>query len=126
MKELLDTHTLLWALFTEQNFSDRAGEVLDDPSHRTLVSIASAWGIAIKQGLGKLPYLGNLHRLIDEGDTEYLAITSEHCRVYSQLPHDGAHRDHFDQTLVVQAIEEDAHLLGRDPALDRYNVRRIW
>jgi antitoxin (DNA-binding transcriptional repressor) of toxin-antitoxin stability system len=51
-----------------KTFRDRAREVLGDPRHRTLVSIASAWGIANRQGMGKLPYLGNLNRLIDEGD----------------------------------------------------------
>ncbi|MDP7548048.1 MAG: type II toxin-antitoxin system VapC family toxin [Alphaproteobacteria bacterium] len=126
MRILLDTHALLWALFAPQNLSERAREVVNDPRHEKLVSVASVWEIAIKQGLGKLPYPGNLHQLIDDSDSEYLTITPEHCHAYSQLPHDGAHRDPFDRMLVVQAIEEDAHLLSRDPALDRYGVRRVW
>ena len=58
---LLDTHALLWALFDPARLPrDVRGQLLD-PSRQVLVSIASAWEIAIKQSIGKLVLPGPLH-----------------------------------------------------------------
>ena len=126
MKILLDTQALLWALFERRKLSEAAREMLEDPNHDKQISIVSAWEIAIKQGLGRLPYPADLRQVIDDCGFEYLALTSEHCHAYGSLPHDGMHRAPFDRMLVVQAMTEDAHLLSRDPALDRYGVKRVW
>lgn len=126
MRVLLDTHTLLWALFMQQNLSGQARGILSDPGHDRMISIVSAWEIGIKQGLGRLPYPGDLRQVIDDSGLDYLAITPAHCHAYSMLPHEGGHRDPFDRMLVVQAMQEDAILLSRDAVLDVYNVQRIW
>ncbi len=50
---LLDTHTLLWALFKEDFLSMNAKKVILDDND-IFVSIVSLWEIAIKQSIGKL------------------------------------------------------------------------
>lgn len=50
---LLDTHTLLWALFKEDSLSVNAKKVIMDDND-IFVSIVSLWEIAIKQSIGKL------------------------------------------------------------------------
>lgn len=50
---LLDTHTLLWALFKEDFLSVNARKVILDDND-IFVSIVSLWEIAIKQSIGKL------------------------------------------------------------------------
>ena len=55
---LLDTHTLLWALAEPQRLSAHAADLIRDPTNVVLVSAASAWEIATKHRLGKLPGAG--------------------------------------------------------------------
>ncbi len=126
MKVLLDTHALIWALFDENRLSKYGRDLIMNPDLEVLASIVSAWEIAIKQGLGKLAPPGDTALAINESGFEHLPIRLNHCHAYSQLSHDGRHRDPFDRMLVVQAMAEDAHLLSRDSALDRYGVQRIW
>ena len=52
---LLDTHALLWALVEPGKLSPAAVEVIEDPQNTVVVSSASAWEIAIKYQLGRLP-----------------------------------------------------------------------
>ncbi len=126
MRILLDTHTLIWAMLDQRRLTEQGRGLLTDPGQDILISIVSAWEIAIKQGLGRLSPPGDLRQAVYDAGLDYLPITPEHCRAYSLLPHDGGHRDPFDRMLVVQAIHEDAHLLSRDAAFDRYSVSRIW
>jgi PIN domain nuclease of toxin-antitoxin system len=55
MKFLLDTHTLIWAVYDQDFLSTRARQTLESPNHDMIVSAASAWEIATKHRLGKLP-----------------------------------------------------------------------
>jgi PIN domain nuclease of toxin-antitoxin system len=52
---LLDTHALLWWFFDDPKLPETAREVIRDPNNVILVSSASAWEIATKHRLGKLP-----------------------------------------------------------------------
>nr|WP_199245285.1 type II toxin-antitoxin system VapC family toxin [[Phormidium] sp. ETS-05] len=52
---LLDTHILLWWLFNDPKLSPECREIIGDPNHCILVSSASAWEIATKYRIGKLP-----------------------------------------------------------------------
>jgi PIN domain nuclease of toxin-antitoxin system len=52
---LLDTHTLLWWFFNDTRLSARALAAIANSDNEVLVSAASAWEIATKVKLGKLP-----------------------------------------------------------------------
>ena len=126
MRLLLDTHGLLWALFTPERLPQDVYSLLLDPTNEVLVSIASAWEIGIKRGLGKLTLPAPLGEGVREAGYRFLTVTPEHCEAYAELPFHADHRDPFDRMLVVQSRLEGCRLLSGDEQLDRYDVRRIW
>jgi PIN domain nuclease of toxin-antitoxin system len=125
---LLDTHALLWWLFDDARLSKVARSIIADPSHRILVSSASAWEISTKHRLGKL---GGVDALVSDlpgwiaraGFTE-LAITVAHAQGAGQwsVPH----RDPFDRMLAAQSAAEAAPLVTSDQALKLFGVPIVW
>ena len=123
---LLDTHTLLWSLFSPERLSIPARKAILDPADEVLVSVASAWEIAIKQSIGKLLVPAPLETAVASSGFRFLGISPAHCRAYAALPLQPNHRDPFDRMLVVQSRELRCRLLSRDDKLDAYGVERIW
>jgi PIN domain nuclease of toxin-antitoxin system len=128
MRVLLDTHALLWAAFRKDLLSTRAQKVIEAPANELLVSAASAWEIATKHRLGKLPLAQILvedfvPRVTAAGYT-LLSISVEHALRAGRLPAD--HKDPFDRMLAAQAIHDDLPLLSNDDRLDVFGVRREW
>ncbi len=54
MRLLLDTHTLLWAYWSDPKLSTTSAQLITDPGNQILTSSASCWEIAIKISIGKL------------------------------------------------------------------------
>jgi PIN domain nuclease of toxin-antitoxin system len=52
---LLDTCTFLWLLTDAPQLSRRARQLFQDPSNEVYLSVVSAWEIAVKHALGRLP-----------------------------------------------------------------------
>lgn len=128
MNFLLDTHALLWFLWDDPLLSATARDVIVEPSHRKLISIASCWEIAIKSGLGKLdlgePSQTFLSRELAINHFELLPISLEHATAVEGLPLH--HRDPFDRMLVAQAQSLHCAIVSADAVLDQYGVGRIW
>ena len=128
MNFLLDTHALLWFLWDDPLLSTTARDVIVEPSHRKLVSIASCWEIAIKTGLGKLdlgePSQAFLSRELAINNFELLPISLEHATAVEGLALH--HRDPFDRMLVAQAQSLHCAIVSVDAVLDQYGVGRIW
>lgn len=128
VRVLLDTHVLLWALMEPAKLSPRARDILKDPAHTVLVSPASAWEIATKHRLGRLPAAESVVR----GYRRHLAalmatevpITSEHALLAGSLA--AEHRDPFDRMLAAQALVEGVPLLTADPAFSALRVETVW
>ena len=55
MRALLDTHAFLWWIADSGRLSGSARDAIADESNEIAVSAASAWEIATKYRLGKLP-----------------------------------------------------------------------
>ncbi len=93
-----------------------------------LVSVVTAWEIAIKLGTGKLKLDRPLEELwshsLAENDFDALDVTSKHVLALVPLPLH--HRDPFDRLLIAQAISEGPHLVSADSAFDSYPLQRIW
>jgi PIN domain nuclease of toxin-antitoxin system len=128
MRVLLDTHALLWAAFRKDLLSERALRLIAAPANEILVSAASAWEIATKYRLGRLPFAQALAedfvpKVTGAGYT-LLSISVEHALRAGRLPAD--HKDPFDRMLAAQAIQEDLLLLSNDEKLDAFGVRREW
>jgi PIN domain nuclease of toxin-antitoxin system len=52
---LIDTHILLWWLFNDSKLSAECQNIIRNPDNRIIVSSVSAWEIATKYRIGKLP-----------------------------------------------------------------------
>jgi PIN domain nuclease of toxin-antitoxin system len=128
LKLLLDTHALLWWLDGDARLSEPARSAIGDASSRIFISAASAWEIATKVRIGKLPGAAEIaeHLSAIIGDQEFdpLPITAEHARQAGLMP--GEHRDPFDRMLIAQAQIESLILVSNEALFDRFGVRRLW
>ena len=128
MRLLIDTHALLWWLNDEPSLSPGARKAMAESSNVILVSAASAWEIAIKVRLGKLPTAEELAAdfegfMLREGFT-ILDITANHAVRAGLLP--GPHKDPFDRMLISQAQAESVPIITNERVFEAYGVRRIW
>lgn len=128
MKALLDTHAFLWWLSGDDQLSTQARSWIEAIEHPIFVSAASAWEIATKVRIGKLPgaqaVVTNFYEyLIQQGLTP-LDITPDHALRAGSLP--GLHRDPFDRMLIAQAQALDMLLISNEDLFDQYGIRRIW
>ena len=119
MRFLLDTHLILWAADRPQRL-EPAMELVRQGER--LLSAASAWELAVKQGRGRLD-LGMsvsefFRRSLFELAARAVDISASHAAAVEHLPH--LHRDPFDRLLVVQAAQLGATLLTADRALAAY------
>jgi PIN domain nuclease of toxin-antitoxin system len=125
---LLDTHTLIWWMTADPHLSRSARILIEQESTISLVSAASAWEIATKVRLGRLPAAANLVQDfaddIGRQRMEILAVSAEHGIRAGLLP--GPHKDPFDRMLIAQAQAENVPIVSNDRALDGYGVRRLW
>jgi PIN domain nuclease of toxin-antitoxin system len=128
VRYLLDTHALLWWLFDDPQLSTKAREVIAEPQNDIVVSAASAWEIATKRRIGKLPEAGDIvQRLpwyIRRARFAELAIAIEHALLAGHLP--GPHRDPFDRMLIAQARLQQMPVLTIDPVFRDYGITVLW
>ena len=128
MKVLLDTHALLWWWTDDAQLSPTARATLGDPSCTIFVSAASAWEIATKHRLGKLPgledALSRFNELVLADGFRHLPVSYLHALKAGSYP--WAHRDPFDRMLVAQSEIESLVLLSCDSALADCGARLLW
>lgn len=128
MKLLLDTCTFLWAIEGGGALSDAARDVLVQPEHDVYLSSVSAWEIAVKHALGKLPLPEAPERYVPAQriarGIEALALDEEAALQLARIPL--LHRDPFDRMLVCQALVHGLTLVTPDPEIARYPVRILW
>jgi PIN domain nuclease of toxin-antitoxin system len=128
MTLLLDTHAILWFWWDDPRLSAIAKSLICDPSNRKLVSLASAWEVAIKVSLRKLDiggnYLGFFPQNMLRTYFEWLPVTDDHLASVACLPFH--HKDPFDRLLVAQASIEGIPIVSTDAHFDAYGIRRLW
>jgi PIN domain nuclease of toxin-antitoxin system len=128
VRVLLDTHVVLWWLLDDPQLSATARALIADPANVILVSSASAWEIATKHRIGRLPEAGEavqrFAELVREARMEPLAIDIEHALRAGTFP--APHRDPFDRMLAAQALIEGVPLVTQDPMLRQFGVNAIW
>lgn len=118
IKYLLDTHILLWWLFDDPKLDSLCRDIIRNPSHQIFVSSASAWEIATKYRIGKLPEAKQIveqySQILDQAQFLELTITSAHALRAGNLPI--AHRDPFDRMIMAQAELEKMPVITYDRA----------
>jgi len=127
MRVLLDTHTLLWWVNADAALTARARNAIKQASE-VLVSAASAWEMAIKANLGRMPtaidLLSDFESSVAKDGFRALSISSLHALRAGFLP--GPHKDPFDRMLIAQAQAENLAIVSNDVVFDHYGVRRVW
>ena len=128
MRLLLDTHAFLWWYEGNSRMSLPARQAVDDDRNEVLVSAASAWEIATKHRLGKLPsadpITSDIAGAIAAQGFEELPVTVAEAARAGALP--GPHRDPFARILIAQALSRNLVLISIETAFDRYGIRRLW
>ncbi|SDX88435.1 PIN domain nuclease, a component of toxin-antitoxin system (PIN domain) [Modestobacter sp. DSM 44400] len=126
---LLDTHALLWMLTEPARLSQSVRELVTTRRTELFASAASAWEIATKRRLGKLPqadllvhgYEQHLARL----GVESLDVTARHSLLAGSL--DWQHRDPFDRMIAAQCMLESLSLATADDAFTTLpGVEVLW
>jgi len=125
---LLDTHVLIWWLLDDRRLSKKASVAIADEGNTTFVSAASAWEIATKYRIGKLPSVSSLvadigGAIASEGFAA-LPVDVRHGQLAGALP--AAHGDPFDRMLMAQALLENLLLVSNETLFDGFGVHRYW
>ncbi len=128
MKVLLDTNVLLWAMLDPRQLTSSARATITSSTTEILVSAASAWEIATKVRIGKLPWAAGFERSftssLEGAGYNLLSITPEIALRAGRLP--GAHRDPFDRIIAAHALAEDIPVISADSQLESFGLRRLW
>jgi PIN domain nuclease of toxin-antitoxin system len=128
VKALLDTHALLWAVLNPELLSRHAADLIAEEANIVIVSAASAWEIATKVRIGKLPHAAGMEKefldVIDDAGYTLLPIEVSDALRAGRLA--GNHGDPFDRMIAAQAIARDIPVLSNDTRLDVFGVSRIW
>lgn len=128
MTVLLDTNVLLYALLLPEALSKDVAEIVAEGNNRILVSAASAWEVATKVRVGKLPVAVALERdfvdRMNEAGYTLIAMDAETALLAGRLA--GEHRDPFDRMIAAHALRQNIPVLSSDAKLDAFGIRRIW
>ena len=122
MNLLLDTHVALWAIADSARLTSHARSLIEAPSARLWVSVASVWEIAIKYSLGRgdVPISGqDALGYFQAAGYRLLAVEAEHAVAVEALAQH--HADPFDRLIVAQALTEPMRLLTHDTRLALYS-----
>jgi len=128
MRLLLDTHALIWWMSGEAGLSRAAEAAIREGGNKVFVSAVSAYEIALKHGMGRLPQAAPLaERFETEVELERFDILPITAREASQAGRMGnAHRDAFDRLLIAQGLLNELTLVSNERLFDSFGVARIW
>ena len=111
----------------EPALSRYARTAIAEAKNTIIVSAASAWEIAIKVRLGKLPaavdLVSDFAARIGHERFELLAISVDHSLRAGLLP--GPHKDPFDRMLIAQAQAQSLPIMSNEEIFEDYGVRRF-
>ena len=128
MHLLLDTHALIWWMSENPLLPESARRLIADKRNTVVVSAVSAWEMATKVRLGRLPAASDITRNFGEYLTqsgfESLPLSAAHGIRAGFLP--GPQRDPFDRMLIAQAQAENLIMVSNDLSFDSYGIRRMW
>ncbi len=128
MNLLFDTHALIWWFAGDARYPLHLRQPILDGRYSVTVSAATAWEIATKFRLGKLPQvaplLANYDGYLASQAFEPMDVTTAHALLAGRLPQ--AHRDPFDRMLIAQALKENLTLVSNEAVFDDFGVARVW
>ena len=133
MNYLIDTHLLLWSLFSPGVISKKVKGILSESEATKFVSVISFWEIAIKFSLGKLDLKDvlpdSLPKIAKDARFEILDLDIETAASFYRLPK-AVNKDPFDRMLAWQVINKDCYLLTKDKDFadykKGYGLKIVW
>jgi PIN domain nuclease of toxin-antitoxin system len=129
LRLLLDTSIFIYLAFDPDSIPAHVRKTIDAAESRVL-SVASAWEIAIKTSIGKLALPLSADEWVRSRASRMLVdvepVRLEHATAIEVLPLH--HRDPFDRLLIAHAVFEDRVLVTQDRRFEAYSVRllRAW
>ena len=128
MKLLVDTCTFLWLAAADPQLTAPARSACRSPENTVYLSALSAWEIAIKHRLGRLPLPETPVRYVSSRREwlrlEPLAFDERSAAHDARLP--PLHADPFDRGLVAQAIVNGLTIVTPDEAISAYPAPVLW
>jgi len=129
MRLLLDTHILLWLIFSPEKVPVHSLAILKNPDHQLYMSSLTCWEISLKYGLGKLTLEGitpnEIPMLAKQMGIEVLPLSTSVLASVHQLVGVEGHKDPFDRALVWSAISEKLTLVSCDQKLSAYQAEGL-
>lgn len=120
-KYLLDTHVIVWLASEPSHIPTGVRAALSD-AEEIFVSAASAYEVAQKVRLGKMPgaegILARWVELLSAMGASEIPLTASHMLQAGSMTWE--HRDPFDRILVAQAQTDGLSLVTKDNTLHRY------
>jgi PIN domain nuclease of toxin-antitoxin system len=125
LKLLLDTHFAAWLFLGEERLSDAERQLVNRADVEIVCSVVSLWELRLKwnsttvRGTPKGPAAPEAVLAFGAGMAwTFLPLLPAHAVARLEVPI--AHKDPFDELLLVQAQVEGLRLLTRDEALLRH------
>ena len=132
MKYLLDTHTLLWVLFKDEELSEKARTAIQNSENEIFVSVVTFWEISLKYGIGKLELENITPEEIPfkakEINIQTIDLTENEASTFFKLPKI-KHKDPFDRLIIWQAINRNITLISKDKAMkgyENFGLKILW
>jgi len=132
MKFLLDTHTLLWSLFSPRKLSRVAAKTIIAPENDLSVSVITFWEISLKYAIGKLELQGvepdHLPGYAQKMNIHIIPVEPSEAAGFHRLPR-MKHKDPFDRLIIWQAIQQNLTLITKDQKMSDYathGLKTIW
>ena len=123
MNCILDTHSLLWTLFSPEKLSVSARKEIVNRENDISVSVVTFWEISLKYALGKLELVGvnpeDLPEAAEQVGLDILPLKKEDAASFYRLPR-LAHKDPFDRLIIWQAIRNKMALVSADTSFKVY------
>jgi len=123
MKYLLDTHTLLWILFKDEELSENARAAIQNSENEIFVSVITFWEISLKYGISKLELENITPEEIPiktkEINIQTINLTENEASTFFKRPRI-KHKDPFDRLIIWQAINRNISLISKDKAMKEY------
>ncbi len=127
MRYLIDTHILLWWVFDDPQLSLECRKIIRSPENQILVSSASAWEIATKYRIGKLPeaqaLVAQYESILAQANFIDLPVTTAHALLAGNLPIE--HRDPFDRMIMAQGEIENLLVMTDDRAFHTGRIQVV-
>lgn len=127
MKNLIDTHALIWFLNGDNDLTDNTKKDIEEKDAINFIRIASLWEIAIKISIGKLELkipFAKISEQLENNGFQILPVTFEDTLLLSTLPFH--HRDPFDRIIISQSFNNKLRIISKDKFFDAYQVSLIW